>query len=1186
MMKTKKRTIWLSITICVLSALAALICLFVPKVTKTVETSAEEIALSWEPGAAANTNTISAYRMRYTLRIGELCNTEDADLFYINLGARLSNINIGTSLMYQVGTIQHVEFEINFKNNSTGEVFIPWGETFSPDSLKYKNISYVAEGKYYAITWSDLYDKVEAEKAYFTTQYGEGSYSFLYIEAKISIECPDAYTNIKVSAGTYNKDKQSIYSSTSDSRNLHTIWTRAVEAEDEAFTKHPYIMDYINYEKNVIPTSFEISPVVQLSDTRGLTVQLSIPEEWRSKLYTPVEETMIIGVHGTFGVEYEKHQKYTNYYLVITSAATTYERDNPDITNTTNNIQRYWYKGFIKGTDTRGASKLQDSFRTQQTGTIDLPILSVQRYYYAHLVKVVSTPINGTNLLFQSKKINYTHTAEILTTTHNSQSFDAKEIAANMLSRELKLSENQSSWLLSFVGINTDQIHLVPVDFSYKEMIEAGQSYGKVHTVKSYFYVPVEYAYSRVLVESYLYEKGYLNRVTDYHIVFKGSYCENGAVYDTDARIIQQANSFYYSFDLSALQGTLEVVYNDFQYKDVNIRITNNEWDNYLTMNWYTTLVDEGEQTTTLTFTYDEIEKQLYNSCRWLFEITPDIITYNEVEGVTVNVTADAVIVTCENDKIDNLVELSLTAVAPIVEDYDIIVTYKYAQYWLDENGELRVRTEESTPFTMLYSQWSGWLNYENFMTEYGNEINDALQISILEGAYYIPYNIQKVKITNTEVPTAEIIVLYEYNPIFKITDNLSNDIRYKSIEFQTSNNYNGEYFLSEEDIPEDHRVSSITSTSSSVTITSEENWKESVVVYNGKRGANLIIPIMITYTDLWKVNIEYMHQVSGTPFAELTSHATTVKISDYEDIYAITKEDVLKMLPISTFDIAGSVTAESVTITFDDVSTYYIKLAYSHGSLRQINYEGEIKELKIPLTAYADWCKSFGKDWSILMLNTPQKQYFKYSSDVARDKLYGLFSVAIYDHQVSDLSYWFKNSTGSGTMTVFEENVVQGSAVYKFFNNLRTKGIVTSALGHIGMAFCELINDDNKVQYMHYFYLDGTNPGGAYDSDGGSDNSYDTDDSLENKGEDIIDGVKDTISDIKKNVSESPWMIVLTIMAGIIAATAFFGVIYWILRKSGVIRRRRRKSKKKKTSKQKKQKSKKAKKSKKTKKN
>ena len=1166
MIKMKKKTILLSVAICVLSILAALICLFVPKTAKAVEASAEDYALQWEPGAAANTNTVSAYRMRFTLRIGEKCNTEDADRFCINVGYPLEDIDDGTRLYLEEETIQSVEIEGYLTNNSTGNTFR--SSQIFLDSLKYKYFSKLAEGKYYIVYWSDLYQEVEEDLDWYTSTYGEGSYSFSHFEVKIILECPDAYHITYVSAGTYDEDGKEIYSSTSDKRELHYIWTKAVEAEDEAFINHPYIKEYVNFEQNVDASSFEISPVVQLSDTRGLTVQLHIPETWRAKLYSPVEETVKVYIDNSS--LYWNVPKYTNYYLVVCDAKDLSEYSNPNIHSTNPELVYFtWYRGYLKGEDAINRSyKLPWGFYSNTTCSIDLPIATEEgRFYYAHLVEVVGIPQSGGRTY---EDIYYNYNIDVVATTNNYQYFSSTDIAADMLSRELNLSENQSKWLFSLVGVNTDQIHLVPVDFSYQTMIESGQSYGAVRTAKEYFYVPVEYAFSRVLVESYLFEKGYLDRVTGYHILFKGSYCENGFIYDTDARIILQANSFYYSFDPDALQGYLEVVYNDFQYKDVNIRITNNEWGNYLTMNWYTTLVEVGEQKTTLTFTYDEIEKQLYNSCRWLFEITPDIITYNTVEGVTVNATEDAVIVTYENDKINNLVGLSLTAVAPIVEDYDISVTYKYAQYGLDKQGNLRVQTKESDPFTMLYSQWTGWLNYENFMTVYGEEINAALNSSVLEGEYYIPYNIQKNKITVEEVSTAEITVLYEYNPIFKITDNLGTQARYKSIAFQTNNNYSGEYFLSEESIQEGYRVASIASTSNSVTVTSEENWKESVVVYNGKRGENLIIPITITYTDLWKLNINYMHQIAGTPFAESTMHSTTVKVADYADIYAITKEEVLKQLPISTFDIAGSVTVDKVNVTFDNVSTYTVDLTYSHGSLRQINYEGEVKELQIPLTSYADWCESFGKDWSILMLNTSQKQYFKYSSDVERDKLYGLFSVAIYDEQVSDLGYWFKNSTGSGTLTVFEENKVQGSAVYKFFNNLRTKGVVTSALGHVGMAFCEIVNDDNKVQYMHYFYLDGTNPGGAYDSNGGADDAYDTDDSLENKGEDIVDGVKDIINNLKDDSSDSPWMIVLAIMAGIIVATAFAGVIYWILRKSGIVRRRRRKSKKKSKSKQK----------------
>lgn len=1174
MVKVKNRNLILAIVLCVLSFLTGIFFLIHPSKTTKIEASADASSTSemlyWEAGAAADVNAVSAYKIRFTLHIDiDTFNASGNNLLITFGGANPSSnadSQVLAATLYQGGA-KLIRGGVLYNDvDENGEVLdTVWEKSvdgYSITSGKYKE-------RYYLATCSKLFDLESTEK---------------FLSFYIVVEVGDIHQDITVNAGIYNSEKKLIQSAISDTRNLYYIWEKAVEYEDAAVLKNPYVSEYVSFAQNVETADFEISPAVQLSDSFGMTLQVNIPAQWKSLLYNPTQEDVEVPYSDIFGAGTTMATKYTNYYLAIVAANSNAEFAKSDLGSS--NIKFTLYKGATLGDYVISAVEtLPKSFKDNTCGSISerVPLYDGYSYYYAYIVKAVSMPgysWDGIGSTWWHSGIKYELSQEVVAQSENQQYFSTKEIAKDMLERNLTLLPEQQKWLLTTAGVEGYGGY-VDVKVIYKQMQENAQNYGQIATITETKQVPLELAFSQVLVESYLSEHYKIRHPAMYNIVFSGAYIENGYRYDTDARIAQQASAFEYAFHAGTSNtdsyGTLEVVYNDFQYKDLNIRITNNDWNNHLTMNWYTTLVevDETADTTTLTYTYDEIEKQLYNSCMWLFDIKASNIAYNNVDGVTVTTTDEAVQVTYENAKVNNLLSLSLTAVAEIFEDYDVNVTYKYAQYKY-ENGRLHVGTVKSEPFVMRFSQWQGWLNFENFMTKYGDVINGALDLERLEGDYYIPYNIQKNTISGSETPTAEIVVQYKYNPIFMITDNISNYARYKSTSLQTANDYSGEFFVADGDIPDTYRVASITSASSRVQVTSEEDYKKLVVTYKGSRTENLIIPITVSYSNLWKLNINYMQQIAGTPFAKLSTVSTTVKVSDYKDIYALTKEDVLALLPISTYEITGSVTVEKVNVTFDDVSTYTVDLDYSHASLKQINYEGEMKELKVPLTSYADWCDSFGKDWSILMLNTEKKKYFKYSSDVERDKLYGLFTVAIYDEQVSDLNSYFKNATGDGTLTVFTENQVKGSTAYKFFNNMRTKGIVTSLLGHVGMSFCEIVNDDNVMQYMHYFYLDGTNPGGAFDSNGGADNAYDTDDSLTNKGEDIVDDIKDAINQVADAGKNSPWIIVLNIMLGIIAGTALVGVVYWILKKSGVIRRRRKskvqkqpKAKKKKMAKQ-----------------
>ena len=216
--------------------------------------------------------------------------------------------------------------------------------------------------------------------------------------------------------------------------------------------------------------------------------------------------------------------------------------------------------------------------------------------------------------------------------------------------------------------------------------------------------------------------------------------------------------------------------------------------------------------------------------------------------------------------------------------------------------------------------------------------------------------------------------------------------------------------------------------------------------------------------------------------------------------------------------------------------------------------------EIKIPLTSYAEWCKEYGQDWSILFLNTPERHYFKYSNDVTRENLYGFFSVAVFKEQVSDLNYWFKNNTGDGCMTIFEGKQVSGSGVYKFFNNLTTKGVITSVLGYVGMSFCEIVNDDNAMYYSYFFYLDGTSDN-AYLATNGADDAGDTGSAIGNAWEDFTDWAKDLWDKFNSSDAWAVIKIVLGVVAVIFVVVLVISGGYKLLLGSGVIKPKKKTS-------------------------
>ena len=167
---------------------------------------------------------------------------------------------------------------------------------------------------------------------------------------------------------------------------------------------------------------------------------------------------------------------------------------------------------------------------------------------------------------------------------------------------------------------------------------------------------------------------------------------------------------------------------------------------------------------------------------------------------------------------------------------------------------------------------------------------------------------------------------------------------------------------------------------------------------------------------------------------------------------------------------------------------------------------------------------------------------------------------VAVFKEQVSDLNYWFKNNTGDGCMTIFEGKQVSGSGVYKFFDNLTTKGVITSVLGYVGMSFCEIVDDDNAMYYSYFFYLDGTSDN-AYLATNGADDSDDTDSAIKNAFNDAKEWLKKTWD--KLNGSNAmKWLKILGGVAlGILALTALIAVVYKLLTGSGVIKPKKKTS-------------------------
>jgi len=951
---------------------------------------------------------------------------------------------------------------------------------------------------------------------------------------------------------------------TSDARSIFYVWQKAVENNFGGMVVEDSVKNYITLSVGFSAenNTFEISQSAQLSQGTGLSLMVKVPDAYLTLLKKGKTETSKSPIYSSVsGIPIGTRYTYEDHFLYI--------RRTTDLNDYGNaGMKLSWgYMYHVSPGEciepyTNEAEPLSEEFLSRgiDVFSLGLPTNAEQEYYYfATILKVTRT--DAVYISGSENQESFGTSVEAFSSNYYKTSL--KSLAETVLERDASMTDGERAWMQDVAGVKPDT-NEITVTLHYKELTD----YATL-TEKSYaFSVKSVWAQNKTLVLSALYDLTEFSNIAKLNAVYTGDFWRDGYRYTTQKRIILQAEDFEYSYNAVSQTGTLTVIYADFQYKDLSLRVTNNDPANNLTIDYYTAEAVAGASSTTLTFRFADIEEQLHNSCNWLFDFGKDNIRISGApEGVTTQLTEEALIVTFPNARESELVNLSLIGVAEIIEDIEYTLTYEYAELSLS-GGEIAETVKTSAPIVKMYSEIVTY-NFTNFMLDYGESVSGAVNPAFLGGAeYYIPASIRKeYSAYDSETHTCKITVEYTYNTLFGITNNYDESVTFKALN-HSSLSYPGGYFV--DSIPSGYRVKGIsTPKPDKLTVTNAEDYRNAKIEVRTSTTAKEVLSVVIEFTDSWNLKIKYLEnyqdyrirtgEKEAKPcFAEKKVFSGAVKVRDYENIYALTNEDIKAILGLKSLDILELATVEKITVKFDGISTYTAELSYSHAALKQIDYDGNMLEIKIPLTSYADWCKQYGQDWSILFLNTPERHYFKYSNDVTRENLYGFFSVAVFREQVSDLNYWFKNNTGDGCMTIFEGKQVSGSGVYKFFDNLTTKGVITSVLGYVGMSFCEIVNDDNAMYYSYFFYLDGTSDN-AYLATNGADDAGDTDSAIKNAFNDAKEWIKKTWD--KLNGSNAmKWLKILGGAAlGILAVTALIAGVYKILTVSGVIKPKRK---------------------------
>ena len=196
------------------------------------------------------------------------------------------------------------------------------------------------------------------------------------------------------------------------------------------------------------------------------------------------------------------------------------------------------------------------------------------------------------------------------------------------------------------------------------------------------------------------------------------------------------------------------------------------------------------------------------------------------------------------------------------------------------------------------------------------------------------------------------------------------------------------------------------------------------------------------------------------------------------------------------------------------------VKLSYHDTTLKVLQADGTYEFVNIPLSNYGDWANSYGKDWSILALNTKDNVVFGSAGDVARDSLYGYFYVSVFKEQVKNLDELFAGYTADGCRSFYDCKKVVGSDLYKKCNEMGTLGtILCLGANKIIQAAAEFLHEDYGTYYSYFLFVDGSSTL-TYSSNNKADNYFDhssaIDNTFENVGDSFVNWLDDNFGKLK----------------------------------------------------------------------
>lgn len=626
--------------------------------------------------------------------------------------------------------------------------------------------------------------------------------------------------------------------------------------------------------------------------------------------------------------------------------------------------------------------------------------------------------------------------------------------------------------------------------------------------------------------------------LSDFNVIRREvGYTVNGnseSAFLQDEYTLLEANGYDYVFDKNKNEGTLTITFGDYAAKDFPLVVrTNDELHSALFIR-SGDIKTNGEKTT-ITFATSNIKTRLSNNFSWNVDNT-DFNNYviknphgNKVKFTKNYSGSDVSSITVETSDTNLLADCSLRLEIEVVPPIELTVTVKYLELKYN-NGEFTETWKTkvlpnkiwSTQYTKI-NRVAFWDGDETIgIPAQGAFVNQNIAVS-LDGKNIerLTYDGVTLSAADNTTATAMITVKYVRNTLFRVLDSYTNKYTFVKA-YGNSLNYSGADFIVEHD---GYRVKSIVSENQQfakvITTDGVYNWNNATIAIVCQLSAGNVIPLTVVYTDKWVVNVEYLDNYFSsigdtskpTGFAVKKTFDGEVRIKDdngnlaFADINNPTGEEVAKFLgkgSVADLTVVGTFGAvKDISVSFaNDVFTF--RLSYHDTTLKILQADGTYEFVNIPFSCYGTWADSYGKDWSILALNTKDNVVFGSAGDIDRDSLYGYFYVSVFKEQVKNLDDLFAGYAADGCRSFYDCKKVVGSELYKGCSQMGTLGtILCLGTNKLVQAAGEILHDDYGTYYSYFLFVDGSSTL-AYSANNKADNYFDHDSAIDNTIEDI----------------------------------------------------------------------------------